>query len=411
MEPPPPPDAEQGRQLVIETWTLLGIVTVVTVLRTVSRIRSVGLKSLQADDYLVWLSLICFGIEGGLAYMLGTDAHGLANHGMSDEYRAALDVDGEEYRQRVRGSVYHICGWSIYSVGLWGLKAAWLFFYMRLTEGLGHSYRLRIRIGITYVAATWIAGFMSLFLSCRPFHRYWQISPDPGNLCQPAISNSMVWVWYAFNVSTDLYLLSIPLPMLWGARIERWKKGGLIFLFSGGIFVVICATLRSVLIFTDPIDGSLTAGAWGVRETFVAIITTNLPLVFALLKAWLGPVVGTHLGTGRSSSNRRTQSAHMGNLTVGSGAQGRKSWHARNQPRGSIMPTAGFSESEEQIIRGFNLQDMKQPTTGGSMDSCEAEPRVRGSAEVDVEQGDKISGPAVRREGPGGNTQSSDIGH
>jgi hypothetical protein len=60
MEALPPPDAEQGRQVVIETWTLLGIVTVVTGLRTVSRIKSVGFKSLQADDYLVWLSLVSY---------------------------------------------------------------------------------------------------------------------------------------------------------------------------------------------------------------------------------------------------------------------------------------------------------------------------------------------------------------
>lgn len=44
--------------------------------------------------------------------------------------------------------------------------------------------------------------------------------------------------------------MSIPLPMLWQARLKPIKKWGLLFLFSGGVFVVVCATLRCILIVT-----------------------------------------------------------------------------------------------------------------------------------------------------------------
>lgn len=70
------------------------------------------------------------------------------------------------------------------------------------------------------------------------------------DVCQPAVSNQVIWVYLSFNVSTDLYLLSIPLPMLWQAKLKPIKKWGLLFLFSGGLFVVVCATLRCVLIVT-----------------------------------------------------------------------------------------------------------------------------------------------------------------
>lgn len=36
--------------------------------------------------------------------------------------------------------------------------------------------------------------------------------------------------------------------MLWGSSLKPLKKVGLMVLFSGGIFVVVCATLRCVLI-------------------------------------------------------------------------------------------------------------------------------------------------------------------
>jgi hypothetical protein len=74
-----------------------------------------------------------------------------------------------------------------------------------------------------------------------------QSCPD---VCQPAVSAQVVWVYLAFNVITDVYLLSIPLPMLWKASLKPLKKMGLMVLFGGGILVIACATLRCVLIIT-----------------------------------------------------------------------------------------------------------------------------------------------------------------
>lgn len=47
-----------------------------------------------------------------------------------------------------------------------------------------------------------------------------------------------------------MYLLSIPMPMLFSVRLPIVKKFGLIALFSGGIFVMTAGTLRCVLILT-----------------------------------------------------------------------------------------------------------------------------------------------------------------
>lgn len=60
----------------------------------------------------------------------------------------------------------------------------------------------------------------------------------------------VVWVYGSLNVATDLYLISIPLPMLWQSSLKPMKKLGLIGLFSGGIFIVVCALLRATFIVT-----------------------------------------------------------------------------------------------------------------------------------------------------------------
>lgn len=78
------------------------------------------------------------------------------------------------------GSKIQIAGWSSYSVLLWALKASLLFFYLRLTAGLGRGYRIRIYIGFVFILVSLIVVTMNLFLACRPFYKMWQIYPNPG---------------------------------------------------------------------------------------------------------------------------------------------------------------------------------------------------------------------------------------
>jgi hypothetical protein len=93
----------------------------------------------------------------------------------------------------------------------------------------------RIRIGLVAVGASYIAVILSILFVCHPLHKNWQINPDPGSkpspslvllsarlhpiltssidYCQPAISKIDIYVTVVLNVVTDMYLLSIPLPV------------------------------------------------------------------------------------------------------------------------------------------------------------------------------------------------------
>ncbi|KAL7620076.1 hypothetical protein AAE478_010625 [Parahypoxylon ruwenzoriense] len=342
----------------IEAWTLLAIGICVTILRTYARVKAVGFKSLQADDYLVWVGATFYAVETSLAYSVGAVAKGLANNGMTDEERAALDPNSQEFRTRVVGSQIQLAGWSSYSVLLWSLKASLLVFYMRLTAGLARSYLIRIYIGFGFLGASFVVILTNLFLACRPFHKYWQMNPDPGNTCQPAISNQIIWVYLSMNVTTDLYLISIPVPMLWQSTLKPVKKFGLILLFSGGLFVVVCAILRCALIVTDPVNGAQLAGSWAVRETFVAVITTNLPMVFPLLKVWLSPILGSLLTTMRSTHKLTDKESRSDLRTFGGGSH--QTWRRRGAPP-TVNPITNitFSESEERMVEEVKMQDLK----------------------------------------------------
>lgn len=104
------------------------------------------------------------------------------------------------------------------------------------------------------------------------------------DFCQPAISKIDLYVTVILNVLTDLYLISIPLPMLWKANLNTRRKLSLMVIFGGGIFVMMAGILRCVLIIRDPVNGAQAAGSWACRETFVAVVIGNIPMIYPLTR-------------------------------------------------------------------------------------------------------------------------------
>lgn len=58
----------------------------------------------------------------------------------------------------------------------------------------------------------------------------------------------VIWTNLALNASTDFYLMSIPVPLLWKSGLKLSKKIASTILFTAGFFIVICSSLRSITI-------------------------------------------------------------------------------------------------------------------------------------------------------------------
>jgi len=268
---------------------MYGIGVLISALRTFARYKAVGFQGFQADEYLVWAAVLFFTAQSVLAYEIGNSAHGLANNSISNGQRMAIIQGSAEWDARVFGSKIQVAGIFIYTALLLLLKLAMLVFYVRLTSGLGSRYRRGIWIGFTLVIATFLFFLGALFIGCRPFERYWQIYPNPGRNCQPAISKPIIWTSYAGNIVTDIYLILIPMPLLWESTLKLSKKLAATFILGAGLFVLVCSTIKSIILLLEPDNGPESAGRWGARESFVALVTTNLPVIFPLFKTMLKP--------------------------------------------------------------------------------------------------------------------------
>ncbi|KAJ5101149.1 hypothetical protein N7456_007201 [Penicillium angulare] len=346
-------------EFVTEAFSLLAVAIVIIGLRTTARWIMVGPRNFQADDYIMLVACVVYGLETAAAYSVGAWFLGLANNAMTDEQRAALSPDSKEYSLRVGGSKLQVAGWSLYTLLLWLLKTCMAVFYSRLTAGL-INMRIRIHIAYVLIAVTYITTICSILFGCHPLEKNWQIYPDPGNHCQPAVSKIDIYVTVVLNVATDVYLISIPAPMLFKARLPWREKLELVILFSGGLFVMMCGILRCVLILTAGANGAEQAGSWACRETFVAVFIGNIPMIYPLIRR-LACRAGLYLTTKTGSQSYPAYQLSDGD---NSGYVKRKKFR---HPLSLPVTTEWNTVSDEQMILPTSRQ--QPPTcTGGDRD-------------------------------------------
>jgi hypothetical protein len=107
-------------------------------------------------------------------------------------------------------------------------------------------------------------------------------------------------------------MLLIGLPLLLQVRVPLKQKLILVVIFGMGIFVIVAAVLTKVYCLVPSLISYVYMN-WYFREATVAILVTNLPLIWSLLrdvfpalKSWTG---GSKRGTDRYRSGPWTSKA------------------------------------------------------------------------------------------------------
>ncbi|PFH57494.1 hypothetical protein XA68_15007 [Ophiocordyceps unilateralis] len=275
-------------QVPVEFWTNLVLGTALILARIIVRWRTQTFRGLAVDDFLM-AAVIPLSLAGAVAgYMVEADTDGLSNAGMTPDERAALDPNSLEFRLRTKGSRAHIYGWVLYTTLLWTLKLSWLFYYKRLGDRVDNM-TLKVNLGFAFTAISYLVVLFAILLGCQPFSKYWQINPDPGDHCHPSESDLLAWAVLWTDMTTDLFIIAIPLPMIWRTRISRRKKIGLMVMFGGGILTVIMGALRCAFILLEGDKLGDVAARWSDREVFVAIILSTIPVLLPIIRQRFWP--------------------------------------------------------------------------------------------------------------------------
>ncbi|KAL8922041.1 MAG: hypothetical protein Q9172_003724 [Xanthocarpia lactea] len=114
-------------------------------------------------------------------------------------------------------------------------------------------------------------------------------------------------------------------------------------MFSGGILVTVAGILRCVLILTSGVDGPMQAGQWSIRESFIAVVVGNLPMLYTLYQRL------QQYGSETFNRSHDKKSYQLGSYKSGGssrlgGRKAKKFHHPLSMPNDTAM------DSDERII-------------------------------------------------------------
>jgi hypothetical protein len=132
---------------------------------------------------------------------------------------------------------------------------------------------------IFVIGAYCVASVIATVFQCSPLARAFDKS-IPGS----CIDNSQFWYANAgFSIATDIVILLLPMPLVYGLQIPVGQKVALAGVFCLGIFVVITSCLRvttlDILATSPDMTYDIENVMWTIIEPNVAIICACLPML------------------------------------------------------------------------------------------------------------------------------------
>ncbi|KAG6061955.1 hypothetical protein E4U17_006078 [Claviceps sp. LM77 group G4] len=331
--------------LLIESWALYVAGVLIVAARFISRRIKLGKwKHLMLDDYLMLFALVNFT---GVVISINEVAKNGSNY-MSPEAAAALTPEG--VHNAIYGSVMTFVLELFTITAIWTVKACLLILYARLTRGTLAHQNLMVKIAAVYCGLTYVIVIIFfLFLWCHPTYEYWAV---PVRIDQCAsYYNHMIFAT-ACNISSDLLLLVIPVPIILKTRLPRKRKIILIFILGLGIFNVLAAILNRYENFSNP--NSYVFLYWYVAEVGIAVLVGNLPLCWPVLRIMCG-------------FTEKTQTPpYHGQTISGSGRKYRKSKNILSTT--ALGPTMWdkLDDQEDGSAKHKMSHDLNEPSNQGS---------------------------------------------
>ncbi|KAI1343662.1 hypothetical protein F5Y15DRAFT_426260 [Xylariaceae sp. FL0016] len=402
-------DAAFQHALKTQSLALYGVGISFILLRLWARAQRLGgVTHYQIDDYLMMLA-------GGLYTALITCLNVITSGGGSNLYPPELTgtFSKEEVRERIYGSKIVVVSEQAMLNCIYTIKVCMLIYYTRLTLGL--AQRKAVTYLAVYVGLGWLASETAFFTACRPFRGYWAM-PPPSPQCSTLQYYAMVTG--CFNISSDLLMLGIPIPLVLRSTIRWRQKLVLLLVFGMGTFVVVAALLTKVFNLTNIWDPSYML--WYTREASVAVYVSNVPMVWPLLRDWFPSLKGwypTSFLSGSGSGSRaqgHRGGGGGGGLDEARGFAGpaardgkaRRSSH-RCIPRQDSLSSLGSSWDVEMTIAAPSLSSTTSTTADSS---AAADRKFARQSVVDLASSCYYSGKAAAAQAAEGEEKDHVVG-
>ncbi|KAF4548225.1 Hypothetical protein D9617_30g011290 [Elsinoe fawcettii] len=220
-------------------------------------------------------------------------------YGTVNDYTGKIITD--EILQRIKmGTVLTLTLRILLTTILWAMCLLLLLLYRRF---IAHIYWMKPAIMATAVliGVTYLAVVFATFLECRPLHKFWQVSPPPGQCVKALVQVSLQCVG---NIIIDFALIGISVPVLFIQGSSSAQRVKLAVLFSLGIFCVVVNCLRLFYTFQQK-SAQPARTFWASIAIVVSAFVANAPVIYGSIR------LKKHKTTGSSKTqSRKNVTAH-----------------------------------------------------------------------------------------------------
>lgn len=299
-------------------------------------------RGLQIDDFFVSFAAAAVLTDAILHTLMTPTSHnlGLIMLGLAQPGATFLE-DVQRYLRLQFAAITLF--WNI----LWAVKFSLLIFIWRLTDGLPTMRKWWWGVTIFNIIM-WMSAVMSQYLNCRPLKTAFLIGEGACETLHPGTSARALLYAMAADIITDISIMVLPLRLLYGLKINRKQKFGLVLIFSLGLLCVIFAVIRGVGSIVGDAIMPIWLGVWTQSESCVALIVACLPTLRTLLLS--------RSITGGSSDNPSGEYNRYGSRKYGVGS----SSYARNSRIGGSNHVKLDDLSESSHITKIEAGSSKQ---------------------------------------------------
>ncbi|KAF3167908.1 hypothetical protein TWF751_007959 [Orbilia oligospora] len=232
---------------------------------------------MQIDDFFVSFAAAAVLTDAILHTLMTPTSHnlGLIMLGLAQPGATFLE-DVQEYLKLQFAAITLF--WNI----LWAVKFSLLIFIWRLTDGLPTMRKWWWGVTIFNIIM-WMSAVMSQYLNCRPLKTAFMIGEEACETLHPGTSARALLYAMGADIATDISIMALPLRLLYGLKINRKQKFGLVLIFSLGLLCVIFAVIRGVGSIVGDAIMPIWLGVWTQSESCVALIVACLPTLRTLL--------------------------------------------------------------------------------------------------------------------------------
>ncbi|CAF9942908.1 MAG: hypothetical protein ALECFALPRED_010215 [Alectoria fallacina] len=181
---------------------------------------------------------------------------------------------------------------ALLNITLWlataaATKASLLLLYYRLFSP-SKRFRFAVRVGAVIVFCQWISLTCATIFQCRPVAAFWNHTIRDAkciNLPRFTIVGGVL------NLLTDVLILCLPIPMVWGLNTTKTQKVTLTGIFLLGVLVCAISIIRisklASVNYDDPTWRLVDVYLWTALEISVGIFSACLPTMRPLFGRFL----------------------------------------------------------------------------------------------------------------------------